>query len=52
MLAAEGRPCCGRMSLLRVSGLLRLTLLLSSERKAIPISDKDMGGHASQSNNI
>lgn len=45
-LAAKGRPCQSRRSLLRVSWLLRLILLLSSEKKANPMGNKDMGGYA------
>lgn len=45
-LVAKGRPHHSRMSLLKVSWLLRLTLLLSTETKVNPTAHKDIGGHA------
>lgn len=45
-LVAKGRPHHSRMSLLKVSWLLRLTRLLSIEKKANPMADKDIGGQA------
>lgn len=45
LLAAEQRPHHSGLSPLRGSWLLTLTLLLSSEKKALPMTNKNMGGH-------
>lgn len=45
-LVAKTRPHHSRMSLLKVSWLLRRTRLLSIEKKANPVADKDTGGQA------